>query len=91
MVSSLYALEAFYEIPVRDGQGTIVAEFDPAAPANKDKSNAVVAKAIVRNRKRRRCAHEEDVWDGDPQRLFPFVEREILEFTKLYTGPEEES
>ena len=51
----------------------------------------VVAKAIVRNRKRRRCAHEEDVWDGDPQRLFPFVEREILQFTKLYSSPEEES
>ena len=49
----------------------------------------VVAKAIVRNRDRRRCAHEEDVWDGDPKRLFPFVEREILEFTRLYTGPEE--
>lgn len=49
----------------------------------------VVAKAIVRNRKRRRCAHEEDVWEGDPRRLFPFVEREIVEFTKLYTGPEE--
>ncbi len=51
----------------------------------------VVAKAIVRNRQRRRCAHEEDVWDGDPQRLFPFVEREILQFTKLYSSPEEES
>jgi len=51
----------------------------------------VVAKAIVRNQDRRRCAHEEDVWDGDPKRLFPFVEREILEFTKLYTSPEEDA
>ena len=33
----------------------------------------------------------EDVWDGDPKRLFPFVEREILEFTKLYTSSEEDS
>ena len=51
----------------------------------------VVAKAIVRNRDRRRCAHEEDVWEGDPKRLFPFVEREILEFTRLYTSPEEDA
>lgn len=51
----------------------------------------VVAKAIVRNREPRRCAHEEDVWEGDPTRLFPFVEREILEFTKLYTSPEEDT
>ena len=51
----------------------------------------VVAKAIVRNQDRRRCAHEEDVWEGDPGRLFPFVEREILEFTKLYTSPEEDA
>ena len=51
----------------------------------------VVAKAIVRNRDRRRCAHEEDVWEGDPQRLLPFVEREILEFTKLYLSPEEDA
>ncbi|MCZ6795948.1 MAG: hypothetical protein O7J95_20260 [Planctomycetota bacterium] len=50
----------------------------------------VVAKAIVRNRDRRRCAHEEDVSEGDPKRLLSFVEREILEFTKLYTAPEAE-
>ena len=51
----------------------------------------VVATAIVRNQDRRRCAHEEDVWEGDPKRLFPFVEREILEFTKLYTSPGEDA
>ena len=49
----------------------------------------VVAKAIVRNRKRRRCSHEEDVWEGDPKRLLPFVEREILQFTRLYTSLED--
>ncbi len=51
----------------------------------------VVAKAIVRNRDRRRCSHEEDVWEGDPKRLFPFVEREILAFTELYSSPEEDA
>lgn len=49
----------------------------------------VVVKAIVRNRERRRRSREEDVWEGDPARLLPFVEREILEFTKLYMSPEE--
>ncbi len=47
--------------------------------------------AVVRNRDRRRCAHEEDVWEGDPKRLFPFVEREILAFTELYSSPEEDA
>jgi hypothetical protein len=49
----------------------------------------VIAKSIVRNRDRRRCRHEEDVWEGDPKRLLPFVEREILEFTKLYTATDD--
>ena len=49
----------------------------------------VIAKSIVRNRDRRRCRHEEDVWEGDPKRLRPFVEREILEFTKIYTAADD--
>ncbi|MBN1421627.1 MAG: hypothetical protein JXP34_22835, partial [Planctomycetes bacterium] len=48
----------------------------------------VVAKAIVRNRDRRRCSHQEDVVDGDPRRLCHFVDGEILEFTRFYLKPE---
>jgi len=48
----------------------------------------VLSKAIVRNRDRRNCAHEEDVWEGDPEKLNRFIEREIVAFSKLYTDPD---
>ena len=44
----------------------------------------VEVKMIVSDSERRRRTREEDVHEGDPSQLFGFVERQILDYTKLY-------
>lgn len=51
----------------------------------------VIAKAIVRNSDRRLRARQEDVYEGDPGKLLPFVEQELLAFTRLYTNPPDDN
>ena len=48
----------------------------------------VTAKAIVRNRERRRRSRKDGVVEGGPERLLEFIDEEILEFTRLYSSPE---